>query len=201
MSVIIKTTLIITIIASTSHVSQSAKILGFFPVPSISHQVVFRALMEELANRGHQITMVTTDPIEKPHSNITQIDLHDLSYDIMKRAYDRSFNFKLSAFYKVFIDTFDAELASPKVGELLNDTKAQFDLCFVECIGVPMYPIKDRFKCPLILMCSLSPSFYNWEALGNPTNPAFYPGPLAKDFGQLNFVERVEATTYDLYFR
>lgn len=44
----------------------SAKILGILPTPSISHQLPFRLIMRALHARGHEITIITTDPIKVP---------------------------------------------------------------------------------------------------------------------------------------
>lgn len=40
------------------------RILAIFPVPFKEHQLVYRPLIEQLANRGHDITLLTTDPID-----------------------------------------------------------------------------------------------------------------------------------------
>lgn len=63
----------------------SARILAWFPSPSISHQVVFRPVTQELAKRGHEVVVITTDPAFPPGqapSNLTEIDVHDMSYNI-----------------------------------------------------------------------------------------------------------------------
>ncbi|PSN34571.1 Ecdysteroid UDP-glucosyltransferase [Blattella germanica] len=46
--------------------SYGARILGIFPVPSISHQLQFQAIMKTLAARGHQVTVISTDPLKVP---------------------------------------------------------------------------------------------------------------------------------------
>ncbi|KOB64163.1 UDP-glycosyltransferase UGT33F2 [Operophtera brumata] len=75
-------------------VVNGAKILAVWPTPSISHQVVFRPLTEELARRGHEVTVITTDPAfekGKAPPNLREIDLHDLSYNIRSsRVFDLS---------------------------------------------------------------------------------------------------------------
>ncbi|XP_052741039.1 UDP-glucosyltransferase 2-like [Bicyclus anynana] len=69
----------------TIQYSETANILAIFPTPSISHQVVFRPLMHELVKRGHRVTIITTDPAfnekQRP-ANLTEIDVHDISYKI-----------------------------------------------------------------------------------------------------------------------
>ncbi|XP_026742255.1 UDP-glucuronosyltransferase 2B15-like isoform X2 [Trichoplusia ni] len=55
----------------------SARILGVFSMPSISHQVVFRALTFELAKRGHELVVFTPNPVSPAEgipNNITEID-------------------------------------------------------------------------------------------------------------------------------
>jgi hypothetical protein len=41
-----------------------ARILGIFPSPSFSHQIVFQTIMKALAARGHQVTVISTDPLK-----------------------------------------------------------------------------------------------------------------------------------------
>lgn len=48
----------------TSKCIDSANILAIFPVPFKEHQLVYRPLIERLANGGHHITLLTTDPID-----------------------------------------------------------------------------------------------------------------------------------------
>jgi len=44
--------------------TKAARILGIFPTPSISHQLPFQAIMKALAARGHQITVISPDPLK-----------------------------------------------------------------------------------------------------------------------------------------
>lgn len=74
---------------------ESYKILAVFPIPSISHQVVFRKITQELARRGHEITVITPDPIYRngdAPSNFIEIDVHDISYSLWAKAVTHSLN-------------------------------------------------------------------------------------------------------------
>jgi hypothetical protein len=53
--------------------NDGAKILGVFPFPAKSHLMVHKALMLELARRGHEITVVSGFPENKPVPNYTDI--------------------------------------------------------------------------------------------------------------------------------
>jgi glucuronosyltransferase len=50
-----------------------ARILGLFPIPSKSHFTVSSALVKELANRGHQVTVLSPFPEKSPTPNYTDI--------------------------------------------------------------------------------------------------------------------------------
>jgi hypothetical protein len=41
-----------------------ARILGIFPSPSFSHHLVFQEIMKALVARGHQVTVISTDPLK-----------------------------------------------------------------------------------------------------------------------------------------
>lgn len=55
--------------------SRGAKVLGVFPFPARSHLIVDKALMFELARRGHEVTVVSAFPENKAIPNYTDIGL------------------------------------------------------------------------------------------------------------------------------
>ena len=56
-------------------VSESAKILGLFPMPSKSHMAVNAAIVKELAERGHEVTVVSPFPEKSENPNYKNIVL------------------------------------------------------------------------------------------------------------------------------
>jgi glucuronosyltransferase len=61
----------------------AAKILGIFPSDSKSHAIIGTALMRELANRGHHITMLSQHPQTDDVANYTDIVLKASLLDIL----------------------------------------------------------------------------------------------------------------------
>jgi glucuronosyltransferase len=59
------------------HVSNGARILGLFPLPGKSHMRVNSALVKELANRGHEVTVVSPYP-----ENNTILNYKDIALDV-----------------------------------------------------------------------------------------------------------------------
>lgn len=57
-------------------VIKSSNILVFLPSPWKSHVLAFKPLFLELANRGHNLTVVTQFPVENPPPNYQQVILN-----------------------------------------------------------------------------------------------------------------------------
>ncbi|XP_077300684.1 UDP-glucosyltransferase 2-like [Arctopsyche grandis] len=188
----------------------SARILGIFPTPCISHQVVFRSLMQTLAIRGHHVVTMTTDPtVYQNVPNLTQIDVHNVSYAEWNKFYNfvdlkeenPSIKKILSDFFIIMGKIAERQLETPGMKQLLNDPTEKFDLCFVEALLPLMYPIKDRFNCNLILFSSLGGNIQHHEAFGSPTHPILYPDILWPFIGELDFFQRITAVYLHLLYK
>jgi len=66
--------------------TRGAKVLGMFPFPARSHLIVQKALMFELARRGHEVTVVSSFPENKAIPNYTDIELKTSMKDLMGSA-------------------------------------------------------------------------------------------------------------------
>jgi len=65
---------------------RGAKVLGVFPFPARSHLMVQKALMFELARRGHEVTVVSFFPENKVTPNYTEIELKTSIHDLRGSA-------------------------------------------------------------------------------------------------------------------
>ncbi|KAL7047614.1 hypothetical protein ACKWTF_003055 [Chironomus riparius] len=153
------------------HASQSAKILGIFPTPSISHQFVFRTLMKDLADRGHELVILTPVPFKTDNPNVTQIDLHS-SYEILRRE----FNFVdiknnnvdeagvFSHFFPVMMNYFEEQLSHPEVKKLIADRNSNhFDVIIMEVLtNYPMLAFAEIFDAPVIEFTSVDTINFLW---------------------------------------
>ncbi|XP_046972412.1 UDP-glucosyltransferase 2-like [Vanessa cardui] len=160
------------------------KILAVFPTPSISHQVVFRPLMQELARRGHDVTVITTDPAfpkgQSPQ-NLTEIDVHDISYDMwtnflkLDKGNGDSLNSQLRFMFELIAGVFEEQMKTSEVQELINDKKKKIDLIFIESCVRPALGFTYLYKVPVISISSLGGMYGTFDELGAPTNPLAYP--------------------------
>lgn len=72
-------------------ITDAERILVITPTPFYSHQIVFRALCSALNKRGHELTVVTLQPMkDSTLKNYTEIDLDLNSYNQLKKQYTDS---------------------------------------------------------------------------------------------------------------
>ncbi|XP_076644979.1 uncharacterized protein LOC143354610 [Halictus rubicundus] len=159
-----------------------ARILALVPTPSYSHQIPYRRLWLELHERGHEIVLVTANPI--PNMNSTtfkQIDVTGMYKDV------RVLDFIKLRFDKVdwltFVEEELFEMADNFAEHVLNHTdmkpiyapnsNEKFDLVMVEMLAVPAtYAFAHRFNAPLIGLSSLGIMSLTEHALGGVVLPS-----------------------------
>lgn len=164
--------------------NEAARILAVFPTPSISHQIVFRPLIHELAKRGHNVTVLTTDPAfpqgESPE-NLTEIDLHDLSYEKWQQFLDTSKGKKedlllqVIMLFDVLTEIFEEQMTTPEVKHILNQSEDAYDLLLIEAFVRPALSLTHKFKAPAIVISSFAPMIDNYEAVGACTHFFLFP--------------------------
>ena len=163
----------------------SARILAYFPTPSISHQIVFRPLTQALAERGHEVIVVTTDPAfpkgETP-PNLTEIDVHDISYNIWKKSLkyyngnQKSIVAQVKVIFESAANIFDAQMNSPQVKNTLkNKDKKYFDLLLLEPWSRPLIGLAHKFDTSVIFISSFGAIPIQYNMFGAPTHPLLYP--------------------------
>nr|CAI5828525.1 unnamed protein product [Callosobruchus analis] len=117
------------------NMAYAASILAVSPTASYSHQLAYQPLWRELSLRGHQVTVITTDPQKNDSlTNLTEIDT-SYSYDIYKKydivsvvSDDRmGLKEKGKIVIRIAREAQDAQLSSDVVQKLLHGNR-KFDL-------------------------------------------------------------------------
>lgn len=198
------------IFASLLVTGHGARILGVFPTPSISHQVAFRPLMQELANRGHELVILTTDPAfprGQAPPNITEIDFHDISYDYFREHFTKKLegvnhdSYKmLELVFKVMNEVAEIQIQTQDFQNLLKKNSS-FDLIFVEAFVRPMLIVSHVFKAPVIQISSFGAVPPNFQTIGAPSHPVFYPEISRKRLYNLKLWEKLQGAYDDFQFR
>lgn len=97
------------------------RFLGMFPFAGKSHFIMFEHLMKGLANRGHQVDMVSTFPLKKPYDNYTDIVKLKSNLDLVNNmSYER-----MNAIIGTNTVYAVASLAGNNVCEYLGDPDVQ----------------------------------------------------------------------------
>lgn len=186
----------------------SARILGVFPVPSISHQIVFRALMLELAKQGHELVIITPNPAlpkERPKDNITEIDTSAV-YQVMGRLYDeaqgqnmlkRGIVLDIDSLLTGHSDRGMTQLIAsqfdlPEVKNFLEDKSQKFDLIFIEAIANYHLIVTDIYKAPVIWFSSFFGFPEHYNSMGAVAwHPTYYPYFYRQKYANLSLWERI----------
>ncbi|KAJ8959917.1 hypothetical protein NQ317_010522 [Molorchus minor] len=171
--------LLILLICYTIQETTCAKILAVVPVPSYSHQLFFRRIWKELGKRGHELTLLTTDPMQDNPENIRQINwsftyaLRHNKYNITKVVQDNEYNLpKILASYQAMLNEIvDEELSHPDIQTLLKNESEHFDLLLVEYLHPTLYAFSSGLSVQILL-------------------------PFERD---LSFKERLLSTLYSVY--
>lgn len=182
---------------------ESANILGVVLHTSYSHQVPFRPLWRELAARGHNVTVLTTDPTNENLPNLKEIDLSAaykawLSTDIVEYSEKESMSKVIVKLMEVGQKVVEVELEHPEVQNLIKNDDVQFDLVIAEFYYPIAVAFGSRFNCPLILAQSadLLPGLH--ELVGNSAHILQYPTYMLRFDHPLSFSERLN--TFISYF-
>lgn len=192
--------LIVVLLLSAIVKNDAARILAVIPTPSISHQVVFRPLLHELVNRGHEVVLITTDPAfpkGKAPTNLTEIDVHDISYNTWREAFlkiatgnKNDLLNQLTVIFKVGIEIFKMQMESDDVQEVLQDKKG-FDLLILEALSRQALGLSHIFEAPIILMSSFGAVIGNREVMGAPTHPFLYPMVNRQRLYNLTWIDKI----------
>lgn len=140
---------------------ETARILAIIPIPSYSHQIPYRSIWTALSRKGHEIVLITTDPINDPSlTNFTEIDFHS-NYELIRRL---DFVNNILKGNLKWLDVTRTQLwplsrglseniyKNPKVREMyVPDSDKKFDVVIVETFISPsLYALAHRFNAPLI---------------------------------------------------
>lgn len=187
-----------------SSLGQGAEILAIIPVFMRSHFVVIQPLLEALASRGHNVTVYSCFPQERPHDNITHVDCsegRDLYFnnqdfqDIKKRT-SNLFTLLYSLFNmaiddcKSFFERLDFDSIKNKGFDILI-TEAYLDDCNVH--------FAYKLNIPIVSVATMPPWPWIPDTFGLPDNPSYIPHCSLNSEQKMSFYERLMNTILIAY--
>ncbi|XP_053619947.1 UDP-glycosyltransferase UGT5-like isoform X5 [Plodia interpunctella] len=183
---------------------EAAKILVVIPTPSISHQLPIRPLTQELAKRGHEVVVITTDPIGNKDGaipNLTEVDVHDISYKIWREKVlnaetssgsSNDLENQIDKLYNLITDIFEVQMETREVTSLINDKTKTFDLIFLEALARPALLFSHIYKAPVILISSFLSMYNNLQVIGAQVHTNLYPEMFRQKINNITQFEKIK---------
>ncbi|KAK9886010.1 hypothetical protein WA026_014796 [Henosepilachna vigintioctopunctata] len=160
-----------------------SRILASVNTPSFSHQVAFRQIWKELAKRGHDVVLITTDPMTEEITNLRQIDASssygemksdDLNAMIANNTFANPIElvkYLVGGIIKVNYHQFQL----PEVQALIQNKSEMFDLFMTEVTFPGHLGFMERFDVPVIGLISLDAPHMMYHLMGSEAHPVLQP--------------------------
>ena len=178
-------------------VSHAERILFLAPVATKSHKVAFMPIVEALAERGHQVTLV--NPFESKKKEIRNI--HEIALgDYYEERDIKWFEFQtkstlsqvwgwMEEFRWFNIEGYKRLMASKEFKRVLD--KKEVDLVIVDaCVNDFTFPIVDYLQVPFISYIPSAGFAWTLDAMAVPPAYSYVPGGGSDHDSDMSFVER-----------
>ncbi|XP_076291112.1 UDP-glucosyltransferase 2-like [Lasioglossum baleicum] len=189
------------------HLGSGLRILGVFPLNGRSHWMMAERLMVALAERGHQVDVITHFPMKTPPPNYKEISLEGSLEAVQNNLDAKTANQFNQMNFDVMVDK-----AGVKVCDLLAHENIQrviknppndppYDLVITEVFISPCYLAFSRhLKVPMAVI--MTSSFLDWleDVTGNPQNTAFMPNMFSAFAQPMSFSDRLLNTLLSKFF-
>lgn len=184
--------------ALTYKITFASRILFLFPTPSKSHVIVAHGLSTALAEKGHDVTVVSPFPLSKPVKNhrevkvILNADYEKFLKDLVKESKEPRYKmlFKFGEMVDLIKGIANDTLEMPEFKKIMNEEK--FDLVVIGFFFHNfLVGVGDHFKCPTIIL-SVNVAMMSTNVLvGNPLSISSVPGMLGGS-ERMNFLGRTK---------
>ncbi|XP_017087027.2 UDP-glycosyltransferase UGT4 [Drosophila bipectinata] len=188
--------------------ADGAKILAAYSFPGKSHYMMHKALMRELIENGHQVTMITALSLESENlgSNFTEIliePVYDFWHDV-KLDFGALHLFELTRmtnpdFIKMLdiigVKTTEHALKQPKVQALIHakETEGVFDLLLAEQFyQEALLPLARVYNVPVVTTSTLPYANHMSQIVGLITPWSFVPHGFLAFTDRMSFLERLQ---------
>uniref|UniRef100_A0A336KCF6 UDP-glucuronosyltransferase n=1 Tax=Culicoides sonorensis TaxID=179676 RepID=A0A336KCF6_CULSO len=177
-------------------------ILGIFIHPGKSHFDMFHPLMRGLAERGHNVTVISHFPDKNPPVGYKDVVLDGLSDISLNNGVDlawfrdqRPFShyFEIFFLYDWGVSSCEKALNSTSLQKFIKTNKEKFDLIILEQFNTDCPAgIAYKFDAPFISLSSCAMMSWHYERFGMPIIPSHIPVIFSGHSENMNFLERLK---------
>lgn len=188
---------VVVMLSITCSVVDSVKILGVFPTPSKSHWIIAHKLMKELAASGHEITIISPFPVNKPIKNYRDIPTPELAATmeekmaVMLEKVDDHPLVKAGEIFDITFEMANSSLSHPNVKRFLESGE-HFDLIFLEIFfNDAMLGYGHHFNAPIIGMSTVGATKWIADLTGSPLPISYIPNIFLPFTDKMTFGQRL----------
>ncbi|XP_068632423.1 UDP-glycosyltransferase UGT5-like isoform X4 [Battus philenor] len=214
-----KLEIILIVTAAIGEVVHSARILGLLPYIGSSHFMVFKPLLLALAERGHQVTVVSFFPIQNPPPNYTDVSLIGsvpIGLETLDLTQFESLNPLLnipilSTILRTKSQTRNLKKGALNICEkilnrptLARALKKEYDVVIMENFNSDcMFGLLHVYgvNASVLSMSSCVPMPWTPDRFGLPDNPAYVPINTTPFDYNMRFVQRFENFILNIYLK
>lgn len=196
------------------HHSNAARILGVFTFPGRSHWIMIDAILNELLDRGHEVTCIGNFPLSRAHENYTEIRIAPI-YDFWKESVkvdsiyeltDISIHQMLVDFlYSLGLETTDYAFKRENVKEFLREDNSRFDLILAEQFYQEAFlMLAHKYRAPVVTVGTFGFAQYMGPLMGMMNMWSHVPHEFLPYTDRMTFWQRMYnsvTSAYELFLR
>ncbi|KAH8282268.1 hypothetical protein KR054_006503 [Drosophila jambulina] len=182
--------------------SEAAQILGLFQHPGKSHFDFFRPIFLALAERGHNVSMYSYFPLEKPVANYTDYVFQGmplLTDMVDLKAFESEWKplglpFKVPTFFMIndwALKSCEVAFKSPLIAQLL-ESPIRYDVIILEhFVNDCMAAVAHLLKAPVIALSSCAIMPWHYERMGSPVINPIMPMNFLPYTDDMSLIDRL----------
>ncbi|CAH1389510.1 unnamed protein product [Nezara viridula] len=188
--------LIVSLLFTFLRIVSSYNILAFLPFNGKTHHIVYRPILEALADAGHNITYVTPISPPEPHPKIKYILIDDCYPGFNSKFFfensKRLFFLQVSAVYGITTEGLEKVYNQPEVKDLIASSEV-FDAvitetCFFQEANAALH---HRFNAVGVEICCLGERSWINSVAGLPDNTAYMIDYRSPYTDNMSLLERI----------
>nr|ASX93996.1 UDP-glycosyltransferase UGT42D1 [Zygaena filipendulae] len=197
MNTFIKFTILFVSLTSIS----ALNILGIFPYQGKSHFFVHEVFLRELANKGHNLTVISYFPLKDAPKNYRDITLVDEKI-VVEAAwpFERSYWIVIQIVTVLSIigrENCDVMLSNKQVQDMIAQ-KPKFDVVIIEHFNSDCaLGIAYKLKAPVVATASHILMPWQFKRFGIPNNPSYVPYHFLGGGTKPTLYQRIERLVFD----
>jgi len=174
-----------------------AKILTIAPVPTYSHYSLGFRLANVLANKGHEVTLITPYALRTPLKNLREITVPELASfgetakEKIANVDDISASSNIKFINKFGVGLTNITLADKNVQDLLKSGETFDVVILAHFSNEALMGLAHVFKAPLVLLSPLASGPINNYLFANPAPSAYVPNTFNSFSKHMTLLQRL----------